>query len=234
MRYPKLFALILSAVILFSSVDAVAQSVCPRPNPQTELKVVKMKTKYYRGKSSWFLTRWAKGHATDGVVLGLHYGPEGIGPFSADYKAQFGAVSVPNTEAVCVVMTKLVMEFRTHPIVHIASEYPEKSCEFKEILKHEKKHVKVTRDWQEEFAPKLERVLRSISKKIPASDPVAVSAMTNVQQKQMNIVKTHLDKYMDEKAIPPYIFRQNKVDDPLEYRLVPTRCENWVPYHMAY
>ncbi len=234
MRHPKLFAVLLSALIIFTSVDAYAQSVCPRSNPMTEVKEVKMKTKYYRGKSAWFLTRWAKGHATDGVILGLHYGPEGVGPFSADYQTRFEFKPVRNSEGVCVVISEIKMEFRTHPIVHIASEYPEKSCEFKEILKHEKKHVKVTREWQKEFTPKLRRELQSIAKKIPASSPVSINNVEAAQQALVNIVKSHLDEYMEKKAIPVFVFRQNKVDDPLEYRLVPTRCENWVDYHYNY
>ncbi len=212
--------------------QAQAQS-CPRSNPETIVKKITYKTKYYRGTSAWFLTAWA-GHWGKGVVLGLHTGAGGNAPFGADYKIEYDYLPVRgNAEQACIVVKKITMRFFIRPVVHIAAEYPPKSCEFKEVLKHEKKHVKVTKEWQKEYTPMLRRELASIGRKLPAQPPAAPRSLPAIDQAYQNIIKSHLQTFMEKKAIPDYIRRQNKVDDPLEYRLVPTRCENWEEYHLT-
>ncbi len=229
--FPPLFSLFLLVFILFAG-HAHAES-CPRSNPETVVKKITLKTKYYRGTSAWYLTAWT-GHWGKGVVLGLHTGKDGNAPFWADYDAKFDFTGVRNNpNAVCVSVSKIIMKFYIQPVVHIASEYPEQSCEFREVLKHEKKHVKVTKDWQKEFTPLLRSELRSIAHKIPAADPVGERQIPATQQMMMNIIKSHLEKFMEKRAVPVLVRRQSKVDDPLEYKLVPTRCENWQDYHIT-
>lgn len=232
MRTLSLFSMILTVLIVFCAADAYANS-CPRSNPVTEVKRITLKTKYYRGSSAWYLTAWA-GHWGKGVILGLHTGGGGKGPFWADYKANFEFAPVRNNNSVmCVKVSKITVRFFAQPVVHIASEYPPESCEFKQILKHEKRHVNVTKQWQRDYTPLLRRELESIARKLPASPPVGEKQVAGAQEALVNIIRAHLDKYMEQRAIPDYIRRQNKVDDPLEYRLVPTRCENWQSYHYS-
>lgn len=226
-----LFSTLLLVLIVFAG-QAQAQS-CPRSKPETEVKKITLKTKYYRGNSAWYLTAWT-GHWGKGVVLGLHTGEDGNAPFWADYDAKFDFTGVRNNpNAVCVSVAKIRMNFYIQPVVHIASEYPQDSCEFREVLKHEKKHVKVTRDWQKEFTPQLRSELRSIAHKIPAADPVGQQQIPATQQMMLNIIRSHLEKFMEKRAIPVLVRRQSKVDDPLEYKLVPTRCDNWQDYHIT-
>lgn len=232
MRTLSFLSLILAALFVLGAVDAHAQS-CQRSKPETEVKRITLKTKYYRGTSAWYLTAWT-GHWGKGVVLGLHSGQGDRGPFWADYKTQFDFTPVRNNNSlVCVTVKKIVLHFYIQPIVHIASEYPPESCEFKQILKHEKKHVAVTKQWQKDYTPMLRRELDSIARKLPAGMPVGEKTVPSIQEANLNIIRSHLDKFMEQKAIPDYIRRQNKVDDPLEYMLVPTRCENWQEYHMT-
>lgn len=232
MRNLSLFSTILAVLVVFCASGAYAQS-CPRSNPETEVKRITLKTKYYRGTSAWYLTAWA-GHWGKGVILGLHTGKDGQGPFWADYKANFEYTPVRNNPNVmCVQVSKITLRFFIQPVVHIASEYPPESCEFKQILKHEKRHVSVTKQWQRDYTPLLRRELESIARKLPASAPVGEKLVPSAQESHLVIIRSHLDKYMEQKAIPDYIRRQNKVDDPLEYRLVPTRCENWQSYHYS-
>lgn len=232
MRKITFLSLLLSAFLAFSVTTAQAQ-VCPRPKPETEVQRITLKTKYYRGVSAWYLTAWT-GHWGKGVVLGLHSGGEGKGPFWADYKTVFEYLPVSNNpNAVCVTASKIQLRFFIQPVVHIASEYPPESCEFKQVLKHEKKHVAVTKKWQKDYTPLLRRELESIARKLPASGPVGQNMIAAVEESQLNIIRANLDKFMEKKAIPDYIHRQNKVDDPLEYRLVPTRCDNWQDYHIS-
>ncbi|MBK6896589.1 MAG: hypothetical protein IPH06_08375 [Alphaproteobacteria bacterium] len=230
-RLLPLIPVCLLVFVMFAG-QAQAQS-CPRSNPETEVKKITLKTKYYRGTSAWYLTAWT-GHWGKGVVLGLHTGKDGNAPFWADYDAKFEFTPVRNNpNAVCVSVSKIKMKFYIQPVVHIASEYPQESCEFREVLRHEKKHVKVTKEWQKEFTPQLRRELRSIAHKIPASSPVGERQIPATQQMMMNIIKSHLEKFMEKKAVPTLIRRQGKVDDPLEYKLVPERCENWQDYHIT-
>ncbi len=230
-RLLPLIPVCLLVFVMFAG-QAQAQS-CPRSNPETEVKKITYKTKYYRGTSAWFLTAWT-GHWGKGVVLGLHTGANGNAPFGADYKIDYDFLPVRgNAEQTCVVVKKITMRFYIRPVVHIAAEYPPKTCEFKEVLKHEKKHVKVTKEWQKEYTPMLRRELASIGRKLPAQPPASPRSLPAIDQAYQNIVKSHLQKFMEKKAIPDYIRRQNKVDDPLEYRLVPTRCENWEEHHIT-
>ena len=232
MRSTSLFFLVLSSVMIFGAYGALAQS-CPRSNPETEVKRIVLKTKYYRGTSAWYLTAWT-GHWGQGVVLGLHTGQDGRGPFWADYKAEFNFTPLRNNDsAYCVTAEKITLRFFIQPVVHVAKEYPPESCEFKQILKHEKKHVAVTKQWQKDYAPQLKRELESISHKLPPQGPVGEKMIPSAQEASLIIIRSHLDKFMEEKAIPDYIRRQGKVDDPLEYMLVPTRCDNWESYHVS-
>lgn len=233
MRRLPFLVLLCTIFVIVSAGAASAQSVCPRSNPETSVKKYNLKPRYFRGTSAWFLTAWT-GHWSGGVVLGLHTGANGNAPFWANYDTKFDFVPAQgNPNAWCVMATKIRMNFYIQPVVHIASEYPEDSCEFREILKHEKKHVKVTQDWQKEFTPLLRREMHSIASKIPASPPVGEKQVPAAQQAVVNIIKANLEKYMEEKAIPVLVRRQAKVDDPLEYRLVPTRCDNWQDYHIT-
>lgn len=226
---------VLALILLFSWTATASALSCPRSNPEVKVKRITYKTKYYRGTSAWYLTAWT-GHWGKGVVLGLHSGAGGNSPFWADYNIEVAiddSKNGPGSPA-CMTVKKITMRFFIQPVVHIASEYPKGTCEFKEILKHEKKHVKVTKDWQKKYAPLFERELGSISKKIPAFAPISSAAM--VEQRKIeaqNLISAHLFTYAQKHALPEFIRLQNKVDDPLEYRLVPTRCENWNDYHVT-
>lgn len=208
--------------LLVPITSAKAQT-CPRSNPKTEIHQFSTKTKYYRGKSAWFLTTFATGHQPQNfAVLGL-----GGGPSWTSITAEFEGIPLKNYDAICLKVKKIDINFYIKPVVHVASEYKEGSCEFKEILTHEKKHIKVMRDWQKEFTSKLDLELKSIAKKIPAPAPVGAASIKAAQDAMMKTVHIKVDEFIMKEMYPVLSLRQKKVDSPLEYRLVASRCENW-------
>ena len=215
----RLMVLALLVVGIFASQTAQAQS-CPRHKTEMILKPELTKTKFLRG-SAQRLTEWATGHTqTVGAILGL-----GGGEIGTRFQAAFEYSVLPNG-GVCVILDKVKATFYAHPRMYIASDYKKGSCEYDEIVKHEKRHVKALIDSHSDNTERLRVHMGRIAKRIPMFGPVSEADVPYVKQRLMDFVMNEYLSYQDHQLMALQR-AQKKIDSPSEYRGVAARCDNW-------
>jgi hypothetical protein len=219
-RFSVLAVLFLTfATICALPQDAYAQS-CPRHKTVMILDPVLTKTKFLRG-SAKRLTEWATGHTQNvGAILGL-----GGGEIGTKFQASFDYTPLEDGR-VCVSLDKVKAIFYAYPRMYIASDYKKGSCEYEEILKHEKRHVKALVDAHSTNTERLRVHMGRIAKRIPMFGPVHDSQVPMIKKKLMDYVMQEYLEYQNHQLIA--LGRaQKKIDHPNEYRGVAARCDDW-------
>lgn len=214
--------LILGALII-SAAQANAQSyrsesgLCPSKSTQTSVKIATNNTKYIKSKSADNLT--ALHNKGTGVTLGL-----AGGPIEVSIQSSFSITSRNNSA--CVKLEKLIVLLKAKPEIHIASNFRQGTCEYREVLAHEQKHIAELRRFIREHAPKLTREVRKIvrtseTKKI-VSETQVKRAQNQIQQDIIARINAYQEKIMDVLR-----YRQTLIDSPEEYKRVSRLCRNW-------
>lgn len=192
----------------------------PGAKPALQFKAAVSPARYHVGKNVQDLHR-QHGNAGEDLVGGLSYS-------TLDY-ALAPVFKMKQVEGGhCIYLEKVQILFRAQPTVFISSDYPRKSCEFKEILSHENKHVRAlkrfhasrTSEFREHAQRRLERI------KSPAG-PVPFEKTKAVKDK----IREDLTYYMEEYMIPArndLARAQNKIDSANEYGRVTAACDDWV------
>ena len=150
MRRNKLYFGCLVLLAAFMCAPPVqAQSACPQIEPKVMVKSLTKKTKKYRNRSAVNLTMLHNDdpRKIEGTTLGLH-----ISPFHMTAQYRYEMTSLGGRT--CVSLDEVRVKFYTQPVLLVASNFPQKSCEFKAILEHEKGHDKILRKVQREYAIK--------------------------------------------------------------------------------
>lgn len=128
---------------------------------------------------------------------------------------------------VCSWVSKLTVDLTPKSIVILVpSEYPEGSCEYEQVLAHERLHEEVHRDALEEYAGRMRRAL-SAADWLPArGTPLAVSGRPEAERR--------IEAMVDRATKPVYAEftaelkkRQAVLDVPENYRWVSRRCAHW-------
>ena len=202
------------------SSGAMAQS-CPRGSGKAVLKSYETKTRLIRSKSADDLTRWQTGHSSRGAhILGL-----GGGEIGTKIQAEFEVKELDNGQF-CLSLKKVIAKFYTKPQIHIASNFKKGTCEYKEVLRHEKKHILTLKKFHREYTPKYRAELKRIIRKVPVQRPTTENGLEGQQQQIMQMVQKHMSAYT-EKIMAVLSGRQKRIDSPQEYKLVASRCRNW-------
>jgi hypothetical protein len=217
---PFVFALLLLTVLTVIAPKEVQAQNCPRHKTLMILDPEITKTKFLRG-SAKRLTEWATGHTqTVGVILGL-----GGGEIGTKFQAAF-EYSTTEDGRVCVMLDKVKAIFFAHPRMYIASDYKKGTCEYDEIVKHEKRHVKALIDAHEANTERLRTHMGRIAKRIPMFGPVAPQDVPFIKQRLMDYVMGEYLSYQNQQLMALQRAQQ-KIDSPNEYRGVAARCDDW-------
>jgi len=211
------------AMFVLSSFDAHASSVrCPRHEIKTSMKNKLYKTRIFRGTTKGF-TDYTQGHSRgNSRTLGfVEY--RGL---TTSVKTDFDVVEV-GQGYYCVKMTRVQGSFNMRPKLFMPTDYSRKSCEYQQILKHEKRHLKVLKNFHTKYSKKFEAHMGRIARDVPISRPVKT-------QEEVNAVAAGLDMYFvnnfkefELKAWNLMQAQQAKIDSPQEYIGVSKRCKNW-------
>lgn len=109
--------------------------------------------------------------------------------------------------------------------VFIASEYKKGSCEYRQILRHEKEHVENARLNLVRFEPRIRAALRS--QVIPkATQPNKIGLHDDPEAEMVRLYKKLL--YPVQKDMLMALDKaQSKIDSPQSYAKVRRKCRNW-------
>lgn len=131
------------------------------------------------------------------------------------------------TKAVYAWFDDVILEVAvSSDIIHIPSEYPPGSCEYRAVLEHERGHGRVARERAVALAARLERALMA-SEHIPTRfDPVIAadfaSAAEHLKSDIAKVVDPLYDRFEAEHKAA-----QERLDRPDPYDAVYRKCSGW-------
>jgi len=127
----------------------------------------------------------------------------------------------------CAWIDKLTVDITpTRSEIIVPSEYPDGSCQYDQILAHERSHDETTRDALAEAAEDLRRALRRADWLPAKGTPIAVADRAEAERR--------LEAAVDKVVKPVYDAdlarlkeRQAVIDLPENYRWTARRCDSW-------
>jgi len=193
-------------------------NLCSTEEPKVIFKLKTAKTKYYKNYSARTIND-VHNHDGGGTILGLAGGPIEIA-MQGEYE-----IRTRNNKS-CVQLSKIEVVFWAKPVVVIASNFEKGSCEYREVLAHEQKHIRTTRKFIREFAPKMRKEVRKIIDTSRLHTVVSAEKIDQAQDKIQAPIVKRIFAYQD-KIMPILRSRQEAIDTPEEYARVAAQCDNW-------
>lgn len=161
-----------------------------------------------------------------------------VSPYSTQEHAQIGGlmggrVSVKSdmniswsssslTQTGCYWFKDIKIILETDPTIYIASDYPKNSCQYREIMEHERHHILIDRRLIGEFAKSIEESAHAAAKEIPVIGPVK-GAPEDIQKK----MAAHIEAAVKEASDKMYAERrkrQQALDSREEYERISRSC----------
>ncbi len=220
-RFSPFFLILIFVFCSFAgNVYAMAER-CPRHDIKTSMKNKLYKTKSFRGTTKGF-TQYTQGHSrSDSKTLGfVEY--KGL---TTKFNTKYEVIKVGN-DKYCIKMTKVRGYFNVRPKLFMPIDYKKNSCEYKQILKHEKRHLKALKDFHNSYSKRFNAHLGRLARTVPVLKPVSKA--------EIGEVTAYLDNYFisgfknfEYEAWMSLLKKQAKIDSPQEYLGVAKRCNNW-------
>ena len=197
--------------------ENTAFNLCTNDEPRVVVKLATAPTKYIKTQNAQSLT--AMHNTGQGVTLGL-----AGGPISITTKGQFQVTS--QSGKACVELKNLEVLFWAKPQILIASNFQKGSCEYREVLAHEQKHIRTLRQFVKQQAPELKKEVRQIVKTSRVRYKVQENKISSAQKQIEQQIYSRLVAFQD-KIMPILESRQKAIDTPEEYARVASKCDNW-------
>lgn len=158
---------------------------------------------------------------------GTHVSTDVGGLMSGKIKYQSGievsSIRYPSSRVTCLWIDKVVIDIVIDPIIQIAREHPQGSCEYIAILEHENKHVAADRavvtDHLENFRKQAGGAVQKVGVVGPKPDSQAETYKTKMTDYIDAAIKNAADAMYAER-----IQRQQKIDTKDEYDRVQAQC----------
>ena len=220
MRTYSLFLLCFSFSVLgtffATTTNSYAESAidrCPRHDVQTELIAKRAKTKFLKGSLKG-INDFVRVH--NGTVLAFVQNPLSV---KYEYK------NLGNGRA-CVMLDKVQARFWAAPRIVMPTDFKKGSCEYKIILKHEKRHLQAAYDFHDRSTIKYRSFLGRIARNVPIFPPVTSSEQAAAVE--MKIADYFAKEFYAqvEKSYEELNKIQSKIDSPQEYLFNTTRKLN--------
>lgn len=158
-------------------------------------------------------------HSGRGRILGLASTGLSLKP-DIEYRAR------PYGNAYCFWVDKIHMMLSyPRPDMYVASEYRPGSCPFREVLNHEKDHVRTSRRVLRTYATRIRSALNSPS--IPSGiQPVIVDSPAQAKAEVKALMKRLVGPVYNA-MIKELRREQSILDSPQNYRAINRLCKNW-------
>ena len=217
------FLLSILFIALASTPIYAASDRCPRQQTKTHLKSKLAKTRVFKGTSSDF-SEYVTGHqrAEGNKILGFVSQDEIYTKLNYKYD-----VKKVGENQYCVNLEEVNGYFYAAPKLYLPTDYKKSSCEYKQIRKHEKRHLQAVYDFHKRSVGKYSAHLGRVARTVPVSKPVTT-------QQEVDYVKKSIANYFEQefrafevKSMQQLTAIQNKIDSPQEYIGVRKRCKNW-------
>lgn len=218
-RVAVLFGLAFFCFAAFSPSMAAAQT-CKRNSTDVTLRAYSTKTRFFRNFSVSDLTLSQGGHGARGAILGMAGGEMGT-----RLDIEYHVDALPNGK-LCVNVTEVNAKFYIKPVLFVASDYKKGTCEYREVLKHEKKHIATLRQFHREYTPKYRAELNRIIKSIPVGREMTPYHIEQEQDRIIGYIREKMAAY-DAKIGEVLARRQGNIDTPYEYKYVAAQCRKW-------
>lgn len=192
--------------------------LCSSEDTKVVVKLATAKTKYYKNYNARTINA-IHNSSSGGTILGL-----AGGPIEITTRAQYN-IRTRNGKS-CVHLDGIEVLFWAKPVIVIASNFKEGSCEYREVFAHEQRHVRTTRKFLRQFAPKLRKEVREIIKTTRTHAVVSQSKVDKAQESIQRPIETRLAAFQN-KIFPILRSRQAEIDTPEEYARVAAQCDNW-------
>ncbi|NQZ15006.1 MAG: hypothetical protein HRT94_09320 [Alphaproteobacteria bacterium] len=117
-----------------------------------------------------------------------------VGRQSLEYTIGFSSMVYDKLDRACIHIREITVEIKFDPTIYVASEYPKGSCEFKEVLDHEKEHVHITQRTLNKHSKILGNNLKEALKGGYSFGPFKIDSVERAQQiLQKKIAKITFD-----------------------------------------
>ncbi len=201
------FSFFVFSGVVFSSSQALAlQDRCPRHQVQTDLKARRSKTVFQRASISGI-----NGYLNSHSVLAFVQNPLRIVPYFDFSMKDIGGGKY------CVMLDRVKVYYVASPRIVMPADFRRSSCEYKIILKHEKRHLQVHYDYHERSTGQYKGFLGRIARRVPIYPPVQT-------EKEASEVRSNIEDYFAKeffgqvsKSISTMRKLQEKIDSPQEY-----------------
>ena len=148
-------------------------------------------------------------------------------------ETKFEVKSFPAHGLACVYYSEITVNIELDPTIYVAKEHGRSSCEYREIMKHERKHVDTDRQIVNKYAKQMGQTLQASINNSLVRGPYPLSRLKDIQQSMLeyvvNTLKTQ-QSLMEEDR-----FRsQQAVDSLEEYERVRLACDRGSKSRSAY
>jgi|GEM_PF-2346600 len=196
-----------ASFFLISAGDAYARSdFCPHHQVKTDLQAKRSKTQYLHGSLN-DINGYLNSHSVLAFVSN---------PFDIEASFKFRNENVGDGK-VCVMLDEVKVNYIAYPKIVMPSNFRRNSCEYKIILKHEKRHLKVHYDYHDRSVPQYKAFLGRIARNVPIGPPVK-------RQEDVEEMKQHITEYfytefatLVAKSREEMHAQQEKIDSQQEY-----------------
>ncbi|MGH1375437.1 MAG: hypothetical protein ACRBCK_03725 [Alphaproteobacteria bacterium] len=202
----SLFTLFTATTFIFSTSAYAYADRCPRQQVKTFIKAKRNKTQFFHS-SIQGINDYLNEHNVLAFVQN---------PLSIELRYNFRTEEIAPGRF-CVMLDGVKAHYIASPRIVMPSNFSRRSCEYKIILKHEKRHLKVHYDYHDRSVGKYETFLGRIARAVPVSPVIRTQ---EEQQEVENMVANYFAKefYTQvNKSINEMYKLQGKIDSPQEY-----------------
>lgn len=190
---------------------------CPRQQVKTDLKTKRYKPRLFHGT-----LKTINDYRNSHNVLAFAEEPIGV-----QTQYEFSLENIGDNRS-CVMLDKVTAYYFSAPRIVMPKNFGRKSCQYKIILEHEKRHVKVFVDYFEQSEKDYAAFLGRIARNVPVSVPVRNGE--EVAEMQLHIRDYFDEKFREQvaKSLEEMMTLQAKIDSPQEYTFTNRkidRCE---------
>ena len=144
------------------------------------------------------------------------------GKIKADFQMQFAYQAYPQSRF-CLWPGQVRVYVTYTPDVFIASEYAEGSCQYKDTVKHEFRHVQADIDTLKEYLPELEAAAKAEARRMEAPPPQTRARMEQSRQDFVNRLQASIADPL-ERLDAERKKRQALIDTRAEYQRASHAC----------
>jgi hypothetical protein len=136
---------------------------------------------------------------------------------------EISSLRYPSSNVSCFWIEKVSVDIVIDPLVQIAREHPEGSCDYVAILEHEQKHVTTDRAVVKDHLEDIRTVTGAAVQKVGVVGPKPSPTGDSYKKKMSDYIEAQLKVAMD-KMYADRIARQQKIDTRQEYDRVQAQC----------